>query len=177
MRGVVVGTALIGIRRSLGETVRMLKIRDDLCSQRYPSAKRPSSFSYRCRRGVSRFSSYRRGKNASKVDKKIVMSDTPCVNTFCLREREDRIFQAVPRRSWIEERGSSSRRKRNTGKLRGGRAICRCRGMNDRIEVNGGDLDVRRPRGKQMPVDLRGYAFGDNGVRAAGEVAAAPRER
>lgn len=47
--------------------------------------------------------------------------------------------------------------ERNIRKLRGGRAICRCKGMNDRIGVNGGNLDVWT-RGKQMLVDLRGYA-------------------
>lgn len=47
--------------------------------------------------------------------------------------------------------------EKNIRKSRGGRAICRCKGMNDRIGVNGGNLDVWT-RGKQMLVDLRGYA-------------------
>lgn len=60
----------------------------------------------------------------------------------------------VVSRRWLDQEDE----ERNIRKLREGRAICRCKGMNDRIGVNGGNLDVWT-RGKQMLVDLRGYAF------------------
>lgn len=62
-------------------------------------------------------------------------------------------FKTLSRRRTKETRGEGA----CVRKSRGGRAICRCKGMNDRIGVNGGNLDVWTC-GKQMLVDLRGYA-------------------
>lgn len=66
--------------------------------------------------------------------------------------------------------GTAERQRRGgcIGKLKGGsRRFVAVAGMNDRAGVNGGDPGRVRTRGKQMPVDLRGYAFvEDNGSRA-----------
>lgn len=70
-------------------------------------------------------------------------------------EKHDHPFRniLVVLRRWLDQEDE----ERSVRKSRGGRAICRCKGMNDRIGVNGGNLDVWT-RGKQMLVDLRGYA-------------------